>query len=76
VFVIVVTYWSNIFFKFKELIETIIWAQEKFRNLLNQMACVGLVVDDQEVVTQLFRALPPSHKTFLTIVGNMPTFPF
>jgi hypothetical protein len=37
------------------------------------MACVGLVVDDQNVVMQLLKALPPSYKTFLTIVGNMPT---
>jgi hypothetical protein len=30
-------------------------------------------VDDQEVVMQLFKALPPSYQTFVTIVGNMPT---
>jgi hypothetical protein len=37
------------------------------------MACVGLVVDDQEAVMQLLGALLASYKTFVTIVGNMPT---
>jgi hypothetical protein len=37
------------------------------------MACVGLVVDDQKVVMQLLGALFASYKTFVTIVGNMPT---
>jgi hypothetical protein len=47
-------------------------SMEKFQDLLNQMACVGLVVDDQEVVMQLLKALLPSDKTFVRIVGKMP----
>ncbi len=37
------------------------------------MACVGLVVDDQEAMMQLLGALFASYKTFVTIVKNMPT---
>jgi hypothetical protein len=33
--------------------ESITFSLEKFQDLLNQMACVGFVVDDQEVVMQL-----------------------
>jgi hypothetical protein len=40
------------------------------------MACVGLVVDDQEAVMQLLGALSASYKAFVTIVGNMPTLTF
>jgi hypothetical protein len=48
-------------------------SMEKFQDSLNRMACVGLVVDDQEVVIQLLTTLLPSYKTFVTIVGNMQT---
>jgi phosphatidylinositol kinase/protein kinase (PI-3 family) len=44
---------------------------EKFQDLLSQMACVGLVVNDQDAMMQLLGALLASYKIFVIIVGNM-----
>jgi hypothetical protein len=44
---------------------------EKFQDLLNQMACVGLVVNDQDAMMQLLGALLASYKIFVMMVGNM-----
>ncbi len=44
---------------------------EKFQDLLNQMACVGLVVNDQDAMMQLLGGLLASYKIFAIMVGNM-----
>jgi hypothetical protein len=44
---------------------------EKIQDLLNQMACVGLVVNDQDAMMQFLGALLASYKIFVIIIGNM-----
>jgi hypothetical protein len=44
---------------------------EKFQDSLNQMACVGLFVNDQDVVMQLLQTWLAPYKTFVIVVRNM-----
>jgi hypothetical protein len=44
---------------------------EKFQDLLNQMGCVGLFVNDQDVVMQLLEARLAPYKTFVIVIRNM-----
>jgi hypothetical protein len=44
---------------------------KKIQDLLNQMACVGLVVNDQDAMMQLLGALLASYKIFGIIARNM-----
>jgi hypothetical protein len=44
---------------------------EKFQNSLNQMACVGLFVNDQDVVMHLLETWLAPYKKFVIVVRNM-----
>jgi len=53
---------------------TFFW--EKFQDLLNQMACVGLFVNDQDGVMQFLETWLAPYKIFVIVIRNMPMLTF
>jgi hypothetical protein len=44
---------------------------EKFQDSLNQVACVGLFVNDKDMVMQLLETWLAPYKTFVIVIRNM-----